>query len=263
MGVLDEIVSHTRAEVAGRRAARPLSALRSASRALPPALDFEGALRPAAGERVRLIAEVKRASPSRGVLSAALDPAAQARAYAAAGAAALSVLTDEKYFHGTLGDLAAVRAAVTLPVLRKEFILDEYQLWESRAAGADAVLLIVAALGGGLLRELFQAAKGAGLGTLVEAHTAREVEEALAVGARVVGVNNRDLQTLETDLAASVALLALIPPEHVAVSESGISTRQDVERVVAAGAQAVLVGEALVRAGDIAAKVRELTLRGS
>lgn len=263
MGVLDDILSHKRAEVAGLRAARPLSALESASRALPAALDFEGALRPAAGERVRLIAEVKRASPSRGVLSAALDPAAQARAYAAAGAAALSVLTDERYFHGTLDDLAAVRAAVTLPVLRKEFIVDEYQLWESRAAGADAVLLIVAALGGGLLRELFQAAKGAGLGTLVEAHTAREVEEALAVGARVVGVNNRDLQTLETDLGASVALLPLIPPGHVAVSESGISTRRDVERVVAAGAQAVLVGEALVTAGDIATKVRELTLRGS
>ncbi|MBI2529135.1 MAG: indole-3-glycerol phosphate synthase TrpC [Candidatus Rokubacteria bacterium] len=263
MGILDEILSHKRAEVAGRRAARPLSALEAASRALPAAADFEGALRPAAGERVRLIAEVKRASPSRGLLRAALDPAAQARAYAAAGAAALSVLTDEKYFHGTLGDLAAVRGAVALPVLRKEFIVDEYQLWESRAAGADAVLLIVAALGGGALRELFQAAKGVGLGTLVEAHTATEVEEALAVGARVVGVNNRDLQTLETSLAPSLALLAMVPPGCIAVSESGIVTGEDVQRVVAAGAQAVLVGEALVTAGDIPTKVRELTLRGS
>ena len=263
MGVLDEIVSHKRAEVAGRRAARPMSVLESESRALPLAKDFEGALRPAAGARVTLIAEVKRASPSRGVLNAALDPAAQGRAYAAAGAAALSVLTDEKYFHGTLDDLVAVRAAVSLPVLRKEFIVDEYQLWESRAAGADAVLLIVAAVGAGALRDLFQAAKGIGLGTLVEAHTAREVEEALAVDAQVVGINNRDLQTLETDVATSVALLSMIPAGCVAVSESGIFTREDVQRVVAAGAHAILVGEALVRAADVAAKVRELTLRDS
>ena len=175
MGVLDEIVSHKRAEVAGRRAARPVSLLESDSRALPPAKDFEGALRP--------------------------------------------------------------------------------------AAGADAVLLIVAAVGAGALRDLFQAAKGVGLGTLVEAHTAREVEEALALGAQVVGINNRDLQTLDTDVATSVALLPMIPAGCVAVSESGIFTREDVERVVAAGAHAVLVGEALVRAGDVAAKVRELTLR--
>ncbi|OGL20566.1 MAG: indole-3-glycerol phosphate synthase [Candidatus Rokubacteria bacterium RIFCSPLOWO2_12_FULL_71_19] len=261
MGVLDEIVSHKRAEVAGRRAARPVSLLESACRSLAPAKDFEAALRPGPGERVRLIAEVKRASPSRGVLNAGLDPAAQGRSYAAAGAAALSVLTDEKYFHGTLDDLVAVRAAVSLPVLRKEFIVDEYQLWESRAAGADAVLLIVAAVGAGALRDLFQAAKGVGLGTLVEVHTAREVEEALALGAQVVGINNRDLQTLETSLSPSLALLPLVPPGHVAVSESGIFTREDVERVVAAGAHAVLVGEALVRAGDVAAKVRELTLR--
>ncbi len=261
MGVLDEIVSHKRAEVAGRRAARPVSLLESACRSLAPAKDFEAALRPGPGERVRLIAEVKRASPSRGVLNAGLDPAAQGRSYAAAGAAALSVLTDEKYFHGTLDDLVAVRAAVSLPVLRKEFIVDEYQLWESRAAGADAVLLIVAAVGAGALRDLFQAATGVGLGTLVEVHTAREVEEALALGAQVVGINNRDLQTLETSLSPSLALLPLVPPGHVAVSESGIFTREDVERVVAAGAHAVLVGEALVRAGDVAAKVRELTLR--
>lgn len=260
MGVLDRIVSHKRAEVAERRALRPASALESESRRLPPARDFEGALRPAPGERVRLIAEVKRASPSRGLLSASLDPAAQAGAYAAAGAAALSVLTDREYFHGSLEDLAAVRAAVSRPVLRKEFIVDEYQLWESRAAGADAVLLIVAALGPGVLGDLFEAARGMGLGTLVEAHTAREVEAALGVGARVIGINNRDLQTLETSLAPSLALLPMFPPGCVAVSESGLLTREDVERVVAAGAQAVLVGEALVTAGDVAAKVRELTL---
>jgi len=261
MGVLDEIVFHKRAEVSGRRAARPVSLLQSACRSLAPGTDFEAALRPGPGERVRLIAEVKRASPSRGVLNAGLDPAAQGRSYAAAGAAALSVLTDEKYFHGTLDDLVAVCAAVSLPVLRKEFIVDEYQLWESREAGADAVLLIVAALGGDALRDLFQAARGIGLGTLVEAHTGREVEEAVALGAGVVGVNNRDLQTLDTDVATSVALLPMIPAGCVAVSESGICTREDVRRVVAAGAHAVLVGEALVRAADVAAKVCELTLR--
>ncbi len=263
MGVLDEIVSHKRAEVVARRSARPLSALESESRRLPPPRDLEAALRPAAGERVRLVAEVKRASPSRGVLAASLDPAAQARAYAAAGAAAISVLTDREYFHGSLDDLVAVRRAVSRPVLRKEFIVDEYQLWESRAAGADAVLLIVAALDPPALGALLAAARGMGLGTLVEAHTTREVEAALGAGARVVGINNRDLQTLETSLAPSLALLPLIPSGCVAVSESGIVTSADVERVVAAGAHAVLVGEALVTAGDVEAKVRELTLRGA
>jgi indole-3-glycerol phosphate synthase len=263
MGVLDEIVSHKRAEVAERRSARPASALESECRHLPPSRAFEAALSPRAGERVRLIAEVKRASPSRGVLAASLDPAAQARAYAEAGAAALSVLTDREYFHGSVEDLVAVRAAVSSPVLRKEFIVDEYQLWESRAAGADAVLLIVAALDPIALGDLYAAAGGIGLGALVEAHTEGELDRALAAGASVIGINNRDLQTLGTSLAPSLALLPLIPDGRIAVSESGIFTSADVERVVAAGARAVLVGEALVTAGDVAAKVRELTLRGA
>jgi indole-3-glycerol phosphate synthase len=209
---------------------------------------------------VRLLAEVKRASPSRGVLNAALDPVAQALLYAGAGAAALSVLTDARYFHGSLDDLVAVRAAVDCPVLRKEFIVDEYQLWEARAAGADAVLLIVAALDGRALRDLFHAAGDMGLSTMVEAHTAAELEAALALGAPVIGINNRDLQSLATSLDTSLRLLPTIPPGPVAVSESGIFTRADVERVVAAGAHAVLVGEALVRAPDVAALARELQL---
>jgi len=227
--------------------------------------------RAAAGPRVRhgaaagrpphrLIAEVKKASPSRGVLNAGLDPVAQARAYAGAGASAISVLTDEKYFRGSLDDLVAVRAAVSRPLLRKEFIVEEYQLWESRAAGADAVLLIVAALGGPALRALMDAARGIGLATLVEVHTAAELETALAAGAAIVGVNNRNLQTLETSLEPSLALLPRIPPGPVAVSESGIATRSDVEQVIAAGAHAILVGEGLVRAPDVTAKVRELLL---
>lgn len=260
MGVLDEILAHKRAELAARRARRPTGALEAECRGLPPARDLAAALRRRQGRRVALIAEVKKASPSQGVLRAELDPARQAAAYAAAGAAAVSVLTDEKYFRGSLDDLVAVRRTVPVPVLRKEFVVDEYQLWESRAAGADAVLLIAAALDDRALVDLYCAAKGIGLETLVEAHTPSELERVLGLGAPVVGVNNRDLQSLETDLGVSLALLPTIPPGPLAVSESGISTRDDVERLVRVGADAVLVGEALVTAADPRAKVRELSL---
>src|SRR3990172_66009 len=302
MGALDEILANKREELRRLRGAKPQAGLEASCRGLGPAREFEAALRPPSPGGVRLIAEVKRASPSRGTLNAALDPATQARVYAGAGAAAISVLThekyfprllpyllrprppppppprpgggfyagagaaaisvltDEKYFRGVLGDLVAVRAAVDLPLLRKEFILDEYQLWESRAAGADAVLLIVAALDDARLRDLHHAAKGIGLATLVEVHTAADLDRAVALGAPVIGVNNRDLQTLETSLDASLTLLPRIPRAHTAVSESGIFTRDDVLRVVRAGAHAVLVGEGLVRAQDVPAKVRELAL---
>src|SRR5262249_28660785 len=166
----------------------------------PPVRDFALALRGDPQRRIRLIAEVKKASPSQGVLNAELDPVAQARAYVSAGASAISVLTDEKYFRGRLEDLVAVRSAVNVPVLRKDFIIDEYQLWQSRAAGADAVLLIVAALDQDALGDLLHDAKRIGLGTLVEAHTAAELKRALEVDAPVIGVNNRDLRTLQTSL---------------------------------------------------------------
>jgi indole-3-glycerol phosphate synthase len=262
MGVLDDIVAHKRGEVEACRTRRPVATLVAACRGQAPVRPFAAALAPGPGERVRLIAEVKRASPSRGVLRADLDPAAQAACYAAAGAAAVSVLTDRAYFHGSLEDLVAVRAAVAVPVLRKEFIVDEYQLWEARAAGADAVLLIAAALDDAALKDLFHAADGVGLGTLVEVHTRGELERAARLGAPVIGVNNRDLQTLATSLAPSLALLPLVPPGALAVSESGLAGRADVERVVAAGARAILVGETLVRAADVGAAVRELTLAG-
>ncbi len=210
MGVLDEIIAHKRSELIGRRSRRSVGDLAAACRRLPAALDFEAALRPSPPHRVRLIAEVKKASPSRGVLNAGLDPVVQAKTYAASGAAAISVLTDEKYFRGSLDDLVAVRAAADVPLLRKEFILEEYQLWESRASGADAVLLIVAALDRPALRDLMQAARGIGLATLVEVHTASELDEALAAGAPVIGVNNRDLQTLRT----SSRSLARPAPAH-------------------------------------------------
>ena len=261
MGVLDEIVAHKRAEVAALKARRSVGTVAAACRGLAPVRDFEAALRPSPGTRVRLIAEVKRASPSQGLFRADLDPIAQASTYAAAGAAAVSVLTDARYFHGSLDDLVQVRRAVPVPVLRKEFIVDEYQLWEAREAGADAVLLIVAALEDPVLRDLLGAAKGAGLATLVEVHTAGELDRALRLGASVIGINNRDLQTLTTTLAPSLALLPQIPPGPIAVSESGLRTGADVAQVVAAGAHAVLVGETLLRADDVAAKVRELSLR--
>lgn len=260
MGVLDEIIAHKRTELRERRTLRPIAELQAVCRGRGPAPSLASALRPRPPRRVNLIAEVKRASPSRGLLRADLDPASQARQYAAAGAAVISVLTDARYFRGSLDDLVAVRDAVPVPVLRKEFIVEEYQLWESRAAGADAVLLIVAALDQEALADLHRAATEIGLGALVEVHTAAELERALRLDAPVVGVNNRDLQTLETSLEPSLRLLPLIPPGPVAVSESGLATAADVERVVAAGAHAILVGEGLVRATDLHAKVRELLL---
>jgi len=260
MGVLDEIIAHKWSEVEDRRARYPIADLQAASRGLSPSPKLATILRPRPPQRVSLIAEVKRASPSRGLLKADLDPVAQAQRYAAAGAAVISVLTDARYFHGSLDDLVAVRAAVRVPLLRKEFIVHEYQLWESRAAGADAVLLIVGALEQTRLADLLHAATEIGLGTLVEVHSGEELERALRLDAPVVGVNNRDLQTLATGLEPSLRLLPLIPRERVAVSESGLFTAADVERVVAAGAHAILVGEGLVRAGDVEAKARELLL---
>jgi indole-3-glycerol phosphate synthase len=259
MGVLDRIVRDKQEEVNRRKREISRNELEARGRSVAPARGFGAALRPGA-RRVRLIAEIKKASPSRGVLAEAFDPVALARIYSSSGASALSVLTDEKYFLGRPEHLGGVRAAVDLPLLRKDFVLDEYQLWESRALGADAVLLIVAALEPSRLRDLHQAAKGIGLETLVEVHAPRELDVALSLDLSVIGINNRDLQSLETRLETSLELLPLIPPGPAVVSESGLHTRDEVERVVAAGAHAVLVGEALVTAADPAAKVRELAL---
>ncbi len=267
MGALDGILRDKRDEVARRKREISRGELEARAKSLSPARDFVAALRPLPGlrpgaraARVRLIAEVKKASPSRGALTASFDPVALARTYSVNGAAAVSVLTDEKYFQGRPEHLERIRRVVDLPLLRKDFILDEYQLWESRALGADAVLLIVAALEPSHLRDLLQAAKGIGLGALVEVHAPREMETALSLDAPAIGINNRDLQTLETRLETSLELLPRIPPGPAVVSESGLADRDAVERVVAAGAHAVLVGEALVTAPDVAAKVRELAL---
>jgi indole-3-glycerol phosphate synthase len=260
-GILERIVADKREELRTRQAAVSRAELERRCAGQRPALDVEAALRPAPGG-VRVIAEVKRASPSRGVLATDVDPAARARVYAEAGAAAVSVLTDGPYFRGSLGDLVAVRNVVTVPVLRKDFTLDEYQLWEARAAGADAVLLIVSILDPAVLRDLLAAAKGVGVAALVECHTAPEIDVAVAAGSRIIGINNRDLHTFETHLTTTLELLPAIPPGPLVVSESGFFTAADVRQVVAAGAHAVLVGEALMRAEDPGATLRELALGG-
>jgi len=257
--MLERIVADKRGEVASRKRAAPRAELERRCADLAPPRDFEAALRPA-GAPVALIAEVKKASPSRGVLAADLDPVALAETYDRHGVHAISVLTDEKYFKGHLDLLAAIHDRVQVPLLRKDFTIDEWQLWESRAAGADAVLLIVSILEGALLADLLAAAKGLGLAALVECHTAAEVDRALSAGCRILGINNRDLATFETRLETTLQLLPLIPPGPIVVSESGFFTATQVRLVVDAGARAVLVGEGLVRADDIPAKIRELKL---
>lgn len=231
------------------------SRLRAEAGALGPAADLAAAL---SGPELSVIAEVKRRSPSRGDLAPGLDPAAQAAAYADGGAAAVSVLTEPRHFGGSLADLEAVRAQVQLPVLRKDFVLAPAQVWEARVAGADAVLLIVAALGDDDLRRLLAVAGEAGMTALVEIHDERETELALAAGAGVVGVNNRDLRTFTVDLGVAEILAPLLAEAKVRVAESGIDTPAAAARMAAAGYHAVLVGEALVRAADPAALVSEM-----
>ena len=245
---------------AARRRATALAPARAAlARAAAAAGPVPSLAAGLAGGSVAIVAEVKRRSPSEGDLRPDLDAASRARAYVAGGARAVSVLTDDAFFGGTLADLNAVARAVGVPVLRKDFILDELQLLEARAAGASAVLLIVRALATARLRDLVRAARELGLETLVEVHTETELEQALGVGASAVGVNSRDLDTLVVDLAVAERVLSLVPAGVPAVAESGVRTVADVERLARVGADAVLVGTALSRADDAAAAVRALT----
>ncbi len=257
MTFLDQILARKADEVAARRAARPDSELEAACRDRPAPRDFLAALSRRGGP-TRVVAEVKRASPSAGAISTGLDAVAQARRYAEAGAAAISVLTDGPGFGGSLEDLSAVRAAVPTPLLRKDFVLDRYQLLEARLHGADAALLIVAALSEDGLARLLAGCESLGLTALVEVHEAREVEVALRAGARLVGVNNRDLKTFAVDLAVSERLLPLLPEAVKGVAESGIRTPADARRLRQAGAANFLVGEALVRAADPGQLLREI-----
>jgi indole-3-glycerol phosphate synthase len=254
--VLDEIVAGVRVDLARREAATSPADLRARIADLTAPLDPMPAFR-AAGSSV--IAEVKRRSPSKGALAEIPDPAALAVAYAAGGAAAISVLTEERRFGGSLDDLRAVRAAVDVPVLRKDFIVAPYQLLEARAAGADLVLLIVAALVDDDLRRLHDEARELGLTVLVEVHDEAETERAVALGAELVGVNARNLKTLDVDDATFARLAPLVPDDRVLVAESGISGPDDVARFVGEGARVVLVGEALVRGGDPEGAVRAMT----
>lgn len=267
--ILDQIVETKRQEIAQRKPERPIELLKEEIAALPRARNFfQAVTRKAEGKNARplnLIAEIKKASPSAGLIRADFDPVAIARIYQSAGANALSVLTDEKYFQGNLSYLQAVREAVSLPVLRKDFIIDPWQVYESRAAGADAILLIAECLETGQLIDLQILATELNMTCLIEIH---DLENLMRVRDQVIGfphkqysllgINNRDLRTFKTDLANTLRMAELVEDRSVLVSESGIHTSADIKRLVAAGVSAVLVGESLMRSPDIAAKISEL-----
>jgi indole-3-glycerol phosphate synthase len=256
MSVLDDIIVGVREDLAVRQQRTPLAGLRAALGDVDPPRDPMPHLREPGSS---VIAEVKRRSPSKGDLAEIADPAALARQYAAGGAAAISVLTEERRFGGSLADLRAVRGAVDVPVLRKDFIVDGYQVLEARAAGADLVLLIVAALDDDALRSLHDQARELGMSVLVEVHDEPETERAVALGAELLGVNARNLRTLDVDQDTFGRLAPLVPEDRVLVAESGITSPVDVKRHVAEGARAVLVGEALVKDGDPEGAVRAMT----
>lgn len=263
--LLDSIIVHKRKELAGWKAAVPQARLEEAAARQAPPLDFAAALRQPG---VSLIAEVKRASPSRGLLRPELDPGQLAVTYVESGAAAISVLTDERFFQGSLSDLAAVKAALhqagsEVPALRKDFILDAYQVYQARAHGADAILLIAAILEVEELAELLALTRELGMEALVEVHCEEELDRVLPFGPAVIGVNNRDLQDFSVNLATTLRLRPHIPRSIILISESGIHGRADVERLARAGVDAILVGEALVTAEDVVSKIKELTQAGA
>ncbi|OGC35447.1 hypothetical protein A2311_04580 [candidate division WOR-1 bacterium RIFOXYB2_FULL_48_7] len=255
--ILDEIVFNKRQEVTALKVHLKLPQAKKLIKQMPRTRKFAGQF-PAG--KISLIAEIKKASPSAGLLVKRYNPAALAKQYAKSGAAAISVLTDNKYFQGSIGHLAAVKKSVKLPVLRKDFIIDSSQLYESRLAGADAVLLIVRILTPQQLRDLLQLAGELGLEALVETHDEREVAVALQAGAACIGLNNRDLQTLRIDLETSLMLLAKFPElkDKIVVAESGIKSAHDVQTLRSQGVRGILVGESLLSSGDIPRKVKEL-----
>ena len=248
--MLSELTANSIADAEARRAERPLAEVEAAALARPPAIDALAALAP--GDRVKVIAEIKRSSPSRGSLATIDDPAALARTYELGGASAISVLTEGRKFGGSLADLEAVRAAVSLPVLRKDFIATPYQVFEARAAGADLVLLIVAALDDATLAELYALITELGMTALVETHSAEELDRAARLGARLIGVNARDLTTFELDRDLFGRLADRFPAGAIRVAESAVLSAADVAHYRAAGADVVLVGEALVTGDPMA-----------
>lgn len=260
--ILAKILSSKHAEVAASKRLRPLAEVESAARAAPAPRGFLAAIenKIAAGERA-LIAEIKRASPSRGVARIDFDPIALARAYAAGGATCLSVLTDTPFFQGSPDHLTSVLRAITLPVLRKDFIVDPYQVFESRALGADCVLIILSAVEDARARELESTAFSLGMDVLIETHNALELERALQLNSRLIGVNNRDLTTFQTTLNTSERLAPHVPKTRIVVSESGIFGPKDLDRLSQVGISAYLVGEVLMRAADVEAATKTLLSR--
>lgn len=256
---LTRIIAYKREEVAARRAMRSQASLDADARAQPPTRGFADALiRTHTGGGPALIAEIKKASPSRGLIRADFEPAALARAYEAGGAACLSVLTDTPSFQGADVYLAEARDACALPALRKDFMVDPWQIAESRALGADAILVIMAAVDDALATDLVSAAQSYGMDALIECHDAEEVMRALKLPARMIGVNNRDLRTFQTRLETTEELASLIPADRLLVAESGIGAATDIARLRMAGAGAFLVGESLMREADVAAATRKL-----
>ncbi|MFC1949065.1 indole-3-glycerol phosphate synthase TrpC [Chloroflexota bacterium] len=255
--ILDDIVADNRQELEARKSSLPLDKLlKLATEQLPP-LDFAAALH---GDGIKLIAEVKKASPSRGVIRADFNPVEIARTYAANGASAISVLTESIYFQGSPDYLRDIKAALRVkgpPLLRKDFIHDPYQIYEARAYGADALLLIVAMLTAEKLKELLGLSHELKMGCLVEVHSEAELEIALNSGARIIGINNRDLKTFDVDIATTQRLRPFIPADRIVVSESGIKDRNDMEKMKEWGVDAVLIGESLMASDDIAARMRE------
>jgi len=254
--ILDEIIAYKKEELAETKRRVPFSDIRAKASDAEPTRGFEKSL--SAGGEIRLIAEVKKASPSRGVLREDFDPVAIAGIYAKSGASCISVLTERKYFQGRLEHLSQIRTAVKLPLLRKDFIIEEYQIYEARAAGADALLLIAACFDRQQIRDFLGVTAELGLDALVESHTYKELDRALLAGASLVGINNRDLSTFSVSLQTTLDLLRDIPDDRTVVSESGIKTRGDVLTLQKAGVDAILVGESLMREEDVGKKVKEL-----
>ena len=259
--ILDTIVAHKWIELEDDKQRLPLDTLKRKIWDLPPTRDFRAAL--STPTCIHLIAEVKKKSPSKGIIREDFDPVGIARTYAENGASAISVLTDREFFAGELAYLSAIREAVTLPLLRKDFTIDPYHIYQARLAGADAVLLIVSILTLAQLREFTEIARDLGLASLVEVHTEAELELALTGGAEIVGINNRDLKTFHTDIATTFHLRDSIPTDKIVISESGINTNKDVVKLKDAGINAILVGESLMRSPNIGDKVRELLGRES